>query len=109
MPEQTGASELQAVESSLPKNARTGGSVIVTFLRSNLVAEWDPSAGSLLDFAESKGLSPAFCCRAGVCGTCLTTIQRGSITYFESPVVELAPGEILLCCSRPAESVDIDI
>jgi ferredoxin len=87
----------------------TGGAPTVTFLRSNLVVPWDPTARSLLDFAEQSGLSPPFCCRAGVCGTCVSIIKRGAVTYSESPVFELAAGEILLCCTLPTESIDVDI
>jgi ferredoxin len=101
--------ESPAVESDAPKVECASERLTVTFERANLVAEWDPTAHSLLDFAEQSGLSPPFCCRAGVCGTCLSTIKRGAVAYFESPVVEPAPGEILLCCSRPTESVVIDI
>jgi ferredoxin len=54
-------------------------------------------------------LSPPFSCRAGVCGTCLSMIKRGKVVYFEDPVVDLAENEILLCCSRPTESVEIDL
>ncbi len=91
--------------------AATGatGRVKVTFLRSNIAADWDSGAHSLLDFAERHGVSPPFSCRAGVCGTCLSTIRRGAVAYIETPLVELAQDEILLCCSRPTESVDLDI
>ena len=99
----------EADGASEPNAPAKSGRMLVTFLRSNVTAEWDPTAHSLLDFAEHCGLSPPFCCRGGVCGTCLSAIKRGSVAYFETPVAELAEGEILLCCSRPAESVEIDI
>jgi|HubBroStandDraft_6_1064221.scaffolds.fasta_scaffold691308_2 ferredoxin len=106
MPQST---ESPAVESDSPEVERAPRRLSVTFLRSNLVAEWDPTAHSLLDFAEQSGLSPPFCCRAGVCGTCLSTIKGGAVAYFEPPVIEPANGEILLCGSRPTEPVVIDI
>ncbi len=109
MHELTRSTELAAVESDSPKVERASGRLTVTFLRSNLVAEWDPTAHSLLDFAEQSGLSPPFCCRAGVCGTCISPIKSGAVAYFESPVIEPANGEVLLCCSRPTEPVVIDI
>jgi ferredoxin len=96
-------------ESDAPRVERAIERLTVTFLRSSLTAEWDPTAYSLLDFAEHNGLSPPFCCRAGVCGTCLTVIKRGTVAYFECPVVDPAPGKILLCCSKPIESVVLDI
>jgi len=109
MRELTPSTESPTVESDAPKAAGAAERFTVTFQRSNVVADWDPTAHSLLDFAEQSGLSPPFCCRAGVCGTCLSTIKRGKVAYFEPPVVELSAVEILLCCSRPTESVVIDI
>jgi ferredoxin len=109
MHEQPRSLETSAVEAKSPNVESAAARLTVTFLRADLVAHWDPSAHSLLDLAEHSGLSPTFCCRAGVCGTCLCKIRRGTVAYFESPVFEPGPGEILLCCSRPTESVDIDI
>ena len=81
----------------------------VTFLRSGIAAEWDPQAGSLLEFAEQCGLAPPFCCRAGVCGTCQSVLRSGAVKYLEVPVAEPSAGEILLCCSCPTEDVAIEI
>ena len=81
----------------------------VTFSRTGVVADWDPSCESLLEFAERLGLSPPFSCRAGVCNTCLSRLVSGKVAYFETPVIEPEAGELLLCCSRPTDSVDIDI
>ncbi len=83
--------------------------VTVTFQRSKVVVAWNPAVLSILELAEGVGVFPPFSCRAGVCGTCVSKITVGTVTYFESPVVELGEDEILLCCSRPAESVVIDI
>ncbi len=83
--------------------------ITVTFLQSGRVAQWDDSAASLLEFAENQGLSPPFCCRSGVCSTCISPLVRGQVEYCVPPVCEPGPGEILLCCSRPIESVEIDI
>ncbi len=109
MPNKPGSTELSAVGTGPPDVERSRGRLTVTLTRSKRVAFWDPAAYSLLDFAEQNGLSPPFCCRAGVCGTCLSRVRRGTVAYFESPVIEPAKGEILLCCSRPTESIDIDI
>ena len=50
----------------------------VTFTRSGDAAEWTPERGTLLEFAEGKGLSPPFSCRAGHCGSCATRMTAGA-------------------------------
>ena len=91
--------------------ARASGSTPITVRFGSLgrTEAWDVNAHSLLDFAEQLGLAPPFSCRAGVCGTCISKLGRGAVAYFEDPVAEIGAGEILLCCSRPIESVEIDI
>ncbi|MEN8133332.1 MAG: pyridoxamine 5'-phosphate oxidase family protein, partial [Pseudomonadota bacterium] len=75
--------------------------VPVQFARSGIEATWDPTKGSLLDLAESKGLQPAYSCRSGICQTCATKVVQGEVDYIEPPMV--APGEdtALICCSYP--------
>jgi threonine dehydrogenase-like Zn-dependent dehydrogenase len=63
----------------------------VSFLRSGDTAVWTPSHGSLLEFAEGKGLSPPYACRAGHCGSCLTPLRAGRVTYAEPTAWK--PGE----------------
>lgn len=109
MPKQPRPTGWPTVGTGSPNVERSREKLTVALTRSNRVAFWDPAAYSLLDFAEKNGLSPPFCCRAGVCGTCLSRVRRGAVAYFELPVTEPAEGEILLCCSRPIESIEIDI
>lgn len=78
----------------------------VTFLRSGDTAVWTPSHGSLLEFAEGKGLSPPYACRAGHCGSCLTPLRAGRVTYAEPTAWKPGEGEVLLCCARPAAGGD---
>ena len=59
--------------------------------------------------AESLGIDAPFSCRAGVCSTCLSTLVRGDVEYFEEPLSEPGPGEVLLCCSRPKTTVEVDV
>ncbi len=86
-----------------------GEAPVIEFRKSGLRATWDGKAGSLLDFAEAQGLEPDFSCRAGICSTCKSRLLSGDVEYFEEPLEELAPGELLLCCSRPRGPVVIDI
>ena len=81
--------------------------------RSGDTAVWTPSHGSLLDFAEGKGLSPPYACRAGHCGSCLTRLRAGRVTYVEPTAWKPGEGELLLCCARPAagggERIELDL
>lgn len=85
----------------------------VTFLRSGGAAEWTPRRGTLLEFAEGKGLNPPFSCRAGHCGSCATRITAGRVTYAEPTAWRPAEGEVLLCCAVPAagggERIELDL
>ena len=62
------------------------GPVTVFFAESGIEASWTPRNGTLLDLAESVGLRPDNACRSGICGTCATRIEHGSVTYLEEPV-----------------------
>lgn len=85
----------------------------VTFLRSGDAAEWTPRRGTLLEFAEGKGLNPPFSCRAGHCGSCATRITAGRVTYAEPTAWRPAEDEVLLCCAVPAagggEHIELDL
>jgi ferredoxin len=74
----------------------------VSFTRSGEAAEWTPAHGTLLEFAEGKGLNPPFSCRAGHCGSCVTRMASGRVTYAEPTAWRPANGEVLLCCAVPA-------
>lgn len=76
----------------------------VHFVRSDETAVWTPDRGSLLAFAEGKGLSPPFSCRAGNCGACVTRIKSGEVSYASPPAWRAGADEAVLCCAVPAES-----
>ena len=50
-----------------------------------------------------------FVCRAGICGTCTSRIISGEVAYFEDPLEDVSPGELLLCCSRPKTAIVFDL
>lgn len=85
----------------------SAGDVVLT--RSGVTLQWSDTAKSLLELAEDAGLSPDFSCRAGICNTCRCKITEGEVTYFEEPLDPPAPGEVLICCSRPVGRVVLDI
>ncbi|KGF65748.1 pyridoxamine 5'-phosphate oxidase family protein [Pseudomonas lutea] len=76
--------------------------VPVLFERSAKEARWQPGAGSLLELAERRGLSPEFSCRGGSCGTCKTRLISGQVHYPVPPADRPAPGHVLICCAVPA-------
>ncbi|MGB4076017.1 pyridoxamine 5'-phosphate oxidase family protein [Pseudomonas sp.] len=80
--------------------------VPVLFEQSAKEARWLPGSGSLLELAESRGLTPEFSCRGGTCGTCRTRIVSGQVTYPQPPANLPAEGEALICCSVPAAGKD---
>jgi ferredoxin-NADP reductase/predicted pyridoxine 5'-phosphate oxidase superfamily flavin-nucleotide-binding protein len=89
--------------SSLPPKPAAEAPTRVVFTQSEKEALWRPGEGSLLDFAERCGLSPAYGCRAGSCGDCRTKIVKGDVSYLSEHSYAVADGEALICCSVPAE------
>jgi ferredoxin-NADP reductase/predicted pyridoxine 5'-phosphate oxidase superfamily flavin-nucleotide-binding protein len=76
--------------------------VRIVFATSGKEARWTPEVGSLLDLAETRGLSPEFSCREGTCGTCRTRILKGAVTYAKAPNYQARDDEALICCAVPA-------
>ncbi len=76
--------------------------VRVVFAKSGKEARWAPGAGSLLELAEARGLSPEFSCRSGTCGTCRTRVLHGAVAYDKPPAFAVSVGEALICCAVPA-------
>jgi ferredoxin-NADP reductase len=89
-----------------PVASGAGDGIRVTFARSGRTAIWDGAQRTLLDFAEAQGLTPAFSCRNGICGTCVCGVE-GDIRYVEEPLEEPGPGKALLCCSAPVGPVTL--
>jgi len=82
--------------------------VPVAFMKSGKEARWEPGKGSLLDLAETRGLTPDYSCRSGSCGTCATKILAGKVTYEQAPQAEVADDIALICCALPAEQTGSD-
>ncbi|MBV9090907.1 MAG: MOSC domain-containing protein [Mycobacteriaceae bacterium] len=80
----------------------------VHFARSDIAAPWGPPV-SLLEFAEACDVPVRWSCRTGVCHNCETALLSGSVRYDPQPLEPPAPGNILICCSRPNETVVLDL
>ena len=82
---------------------------LVTFSRSRVAANWNPSLESLLDLAEVSGLSPDYSCRSGVCHTCKCELTEGEVEYGLEPLDPPEEGSVLICCARPLTDITVDI
>jgi ferredoxin-NADP reductase/MOSC domain-containing protein YiiM len=81
----------------------------VSFARSRLSVDWDPSFKNLLNLTEACDVPAHWSCRAGVCHSCEVGLIAGSITYEPDPLDLPAAGNLLICCSRPRGDVVIDL
>ena len=95
-----------------PPHAPTGppgDGPAVTFTRSNLTLPWDDSYGNLLEFAEACDIPVSFGCRIGVCHYCETGLLTGEVGYVTEPLEPPDGEHVLLCCSRPAGEVTLEL
>jgi ferredoxin-NADP reductase len=82
--------------------------IFVSFTQSDKQLKWPPFTGSLLEFAESQGISVNSDCRVGSCGTCQTKILSGEVSYHQPPDYDPAPGTCLLCVCSPKTNLILD-
>ena len=88
--------------------AHPGETINITFSRSGKSIAWKPDAGSILEFAEDQGIMIDSGCRAGNCGTCITAIKEGDVTYVNDPGSPPEAGSCLACISIPKGNLVID-
>ena len=81
----------------------------VVFAKSNKRVGWSSEYDSILEMAESNGVSIESGCRAGSCGTCSTKILSGQVQYPPGTVAESEPGHCLTCVAKPEGDVELEI
>jgi ferredoxin-NADP reductase/MOSC domain-containing protein YiiM/ferredoxin len=81
----------------------------VTFSRSSLTANWDPSYGNLLEFAEACDVPVNFGCRNGVCHLCESGLLTGDTEYVIEPLEAPDAEHVLMCCAAPASEVTLEL
>ncbi|MBT3532943.1 MAG: 2Fe-2S iron-sulfur cluster binding domain-containing protein [Rhodospirillaceae bacterium] len=81
---------------------------VVTFALSNKKMTWDGSQGSILELAEANGVELDFGCRAGSCGTCITAVKTGEVSYVEQPGSLPEEVSCLACISVPKTDLALD-
>ena len=106
-----GPSSIQRKAAVLPAatNAVAAADIMVNFAKSGKQLQWQPATCSLLEFAESNGISVNSGCRAGSCGSCQTTIQSGEVAYLQSPDYDPEPGSCLLCVCTPKSNLTLEV
>jgi ferredoxin-NADP reductase len=87
----------------------SAGPFEVRFSRSGEQASWEPAKGSLLDLAESRGLTPPADCRLAACNICATAVPAGTTAYTIPPMVPPRDGGVLICCAVPTSDVTVDL
>ena len=78
-------------------------STTLEFRHSKITQQWHKGDETLLVVAEKQGLSPAYSCRNGNCGSCAVKLHAGKVTYRTKLSVEVAENEVLICCAVPAK------
>jgi ferredoxin-NADP reductase/MOSC domain-containing protein YiiM/ferredoxin len=86
-----------------------GSGPVVTFSRSGLAVTWDDRYPSLLDFAEACDVPVGFGCRNGTCHNCESGLLAGEVTYHIDPLEPPPAGSVLVCSSRPASELTLDL
>jgi ferredoxin-NADP reductase/ferredoxin len=86
-----------------------GSGPLISFVRTGLNVRWDERWGSILELAEACDVPVRWSCRSGVCHTCETGLLEGTIDYDPEPLEAPAVGDLLVCCSRPATDLVIDL
>jgi len=92
-----------------PPAGQPGDGPTIEFARSNLAVPWSSGYASLLELAEACDVAVRWSCRTGVCHNCETALVAGTVEYDPDPVEPPADGSVLICCSRPDESLVLDL
>lgn len=88
--------------------SQASAGITVTFAKSKVTAPWNPTIGSLLEFAEASNVTIDSGCRAGNCGTCITAIKDGEVRYLQEPGAKPEAGSCLTCVAVPKGNLVLD-
>jgi ferredoxin-NADP reductase/MOSC domain-containing protein YiiM len=92
-----------------PPPGEPGTGPEVAFTSSGLTVRWDPAYGSLLELAEACDVPVGWSCRTGVCHSCECGLVDGEVAYLPDPLEPPEDGRALICCSRPASDVALEL
>ena len=87
-----------------PVPVPVASAALVQFSTSDTEHQWNSNGTgmTLLELAESRGLSPNSGCRSGKCGSCKYRLESGVVSYRTKPLIDLEDSDVLLCCAAPA-------
>lgn len=103
-----GPGSVKKVQKPEPSVEAVGSGFKVELSRSGRSLIWTKEAGTLLELAEANGIKINSGCRAGNCGTCITAVKQGSVSYLVKPAKVPAPGSALLCIAQPSGDLALD-
>jgi ferredoxin-NADP reductase len=92
-----------------PPEGAAGTGPEVAFTTSGLTVRWDPAYDSLLELAEACDVPVAWSCRTGVCHSCECGLVDGELDYLPDPLEPPEDGRALICCSRPASDIALEL
>lgn len=104
-----GSRPSRLVSSAASRAVETDAAYGVSFACSGIDAQWEDRYGNLLEFAEAKGLTPDFSCRAGICNSCECGLRSGKVKYVADALDPPAPGRVLICCTVPASDITLEL
>ena len=71
--------------------------------------EHTTSDRTLLESLQNNKTEVLYHCKEGFCGACRCKLKSGSITYINEPLACVRKGEILTCCSKPEQDIEIEL
>ena len=80
----------------------------VSFAKTKKDLIWTGDEPSLLEFAESNGVSLESGCRAGNCGQCMTGLLAGKCSHLKNPGVPVSDRQCLTCIAVPEEDLVLE-
>jgi ferredoxin-NADP reductase len=103
-----GPGSVKKVQKPEAQGEAPGAGFKIELARSRRSLVWTKEAGTLLELAEASGVRINSGCRAGNCGTCVTAVKQGSVSYLVKPATDPAPGSALLCIAHPDGDIVLD-
>lgn len=64
---------------------------------------------TLLESLQKRHVDVLYHCKEGFCGACRCKLKSGKVNYINEPLAFVRQGEVLTCCSQPAEDIEIEV